>query len=418
MTFNPAAIRRQFPLLTSGSFAYLDSAASAQKPQAVLDAMDRFYREDNANVHRGMHVLAEQATTAYEDARSTVSRFIGADAHEIIFTKNCTEAINLVAGSWGKANLKTGDSVALSILEHHSNIVPWLQRKEESGVEVLWFDIHDDGTVNMEELRSLLARGHVKLVAITGLSNVLGTKPSLQEMIALAHAAGAKVLVDAAQLIAHERIDVRALDCDFLAFSGHKLYGPTGIGVLYGKQQLLNDMPPFLGGGMMIGTVHKDRFTCAQPPAKFEAGTPPIAEAVGLAAAIDWLSQFDWEEISRHEASLMHHAIDELTTIEGLRILAYLPAGQAGPLSTIHYPLRSGCLSFTIEGIHPHDLTDIIGTQGICLRAGHHCTQPLHKRLGVGASTRLSVGIYNMDEDIDRTVEAIRKAQRTLRPHL
>ncbi|MBI3816634.1 SufS family cysteine desulfurase [Candidatus Peregrinibacteria bacterium] len=408
MPFHLPAIRRQFPILSrqidGHPLIYLNNAATAQKPEAVLEAMDRFYRHSNGNAHRGMHVLAEEATIAFEDARNAVARFIGARRpEEIIFTKSCTEAINLVARSFGES-LKSGDAIALSILEHHSNVVPWLQLKERDGIEILWLDCDAEGRLHPEELRHILDRGRVKLLSITAQSNVLGIRPPLAEMIALAHAAGMLVMVDAAQAIAHGHIDVRALDCDFLAFSGHKLYGPTGIGVLYGKQKLLEAMPPFLGGGMMIHEVHRDHFTAADIPAKFEAGTQPIAEAVGLHAAINWFTQFDWNDIVNHEQELLTHAASALNDIPGLHVL--------GPLSIRHLPLAirhsaSGCLSFTIDGVHPHDLTEILGRKGICLRAGHHCTQPLHKRLGIAASTRLSVGIYNTKEEIDATVEAI-----------
>lgn len=412
MALDPSALRRHFPFLArqidGHPIVYLDSAATAQKPQAVLDRMQKFYEEENANVHRGMHALAERATIAYEDARGTVQKFLNAaHAEEIIFTKSCTEAINLVARSWGRANLRKGDAILLSLLEHHSNIVPWLQLKEENGIDVRWIDIDDAGQFRLSQLDAYLREGNVKLVSITAQSNVLGTRPPLQEIIAKAHEHGALVLVDAAQSVSHHPTDVQALDCDFLAFSGHKLYGPTGIGILYGKRDLLRAMPPFLGGGMMIHEVHQDRFTPADLPQKFEAGTPPIAQAVGLAAAIGWLGQYSWEEIEAHEQSLIAAAIDWLGSFPNVRIL--------GPATVADYGLRvagsrnskpvtrnfsSGCLSFTIEGVHPHDLTEILGRQGICLRAGHHCAQPLHRRLGVAASTRLSVGMYNTIDEV------------------
>ncbi len=388
MALDIAQIRQQFPILRSGEIVYLDSAATAQKPESVIEAMDRHLREDNANVHRGMHILAERSTIAYEEARKAVASFIGAKSYEIVFTKNCTEAINLVAKSWGKTNLKKEDTVLLSILEHHSNIVPWLQLKEEIGINVEWFDIEPETITE-----------NVKLVAVTGLSNVLGIKPNTESITKKAHAVGAKVLVDAAQLVTHEKVDVQKLDCDFLSFSGHKLYGPTGIGVLYAKRELLEEMPPFLGGGMMIGTVKRDHFTSAEIPQKFEAGTPCITEAVGLHAAIDWLSQFDWKDIQEHEYQLMNIAIQELSKIEGLTIL---PNSQLPTTSP-----QIGCLSFTFKDIHPHDLTEALGKQGICLRAGHHCAEPLHEKLGVTASTRMSFGIYNTEEDIQQTTTAI-----------
>ncbi|MSR87252.1 SufS family cysteine desulfurase [Candidatus Peribacteria bacterium] len=411
---NLDAIRRQFPLLNQQieghPLVYLDSAATAQKPQAVLDRMEKFYTEENANVHRGMHVLAERATVAYEGAREVVRTFINA-AHpeEIIFTKSCTESINLVAKSWGRNNLHKDDVVLLSILEHHSNIVPWLQLKEEIGIKVKWVDIDDRGQFRLDHFIDIMDDGGVCLVAITAQSNVLGTRPPLKDIITKAHEHGAVVLVDAAQSISHGATDVRALDCDFLAFSGHKLYGPDGVGVLYGKRELLQAMPPFLGGGMMIKEVRSDAFTSADLPQKFEAGTPPISEAVGLGAAIEWLGQFSWKDIEAHEQALIAAAIIELRKVNGLQILGH-PVGAQN-----FAPVHSGCIGFTIDGIHPHDLTDILGKKGICLRAGHHCTQPLHRALGITASTRLSVGIYNTLEEIRSVPAAITAAQSTLR---
>lgn len=401
-----SAIRRQFPFL-DGNTIYLDSAATAQKPQAVLDALQDFYRS-TANVHRGVHAMTEKATQAYEEARDTVRVFINAKhSDEIIFTRNTTEAINLVARSWGETFLKKGDIVVLSILEHHSNIIPWLQLKEKIGIEVRWIDIDDDGSLKLNELDELLATNKVKLVSMTGQSNVLGVRPPLDEVITKAHAVNALVMIDAAQLIAHAPVDVQDLDADFLAFSGHKLYGPAGIGVLYAKRDLLKSMPPFLGGGMMIRSVTKDGFTTADAPQKFEAGTMPAGEAVALKAAIDWLAQFSWEDRIAHEQSLMKHAIEQLQKIEGLHTL---PNSQ---LSIINYQL-SGCLSFTIANIHPHDLTDILGQKGFALRAGHHCTQPLHQRLGINASARISFGIYNTIDEIDALIMAIKEAHKIL----
>lgn len=407
-----SSVRRQFPALLQTidghPLIYLDSAATAQKPQAVLDRMETFYREENANVHRGMHVLAERSTVAYEDARVAVQCFIHArHPEEVIFTKSCTEAINLVAKTWGRTHLGDDDVIVLSILEHHSNVVPWLQLAEELGVEIKWIDIDEQGQLQLRQLDAYLNEGNVKLVAITAQSNVLGVRPALTEIIASAHAHGALILVDAAQSIAHQSTDVQALNCDFLAFSGHKLYGPTGVGILYGKRDFLQSMPPFLGGGMMIQDVHHDRFTPADLPQKFEAGTPPIAEAAGLAAAIEWIGQCVWKDIEHHEQSVMACAIEALQSVPNLKMLC--PAGVVR-----EQPLR-GCLSFTIDGVHPHDLTDILGRQGICLRAGHHCAQPLHRRLGITASTRLSVGIYNTAEEIYSIIDPLERAIRTLR---
>lgn len=435
MPLNVSLVRRQFPALShpidGNPLIYLDSAATAQKPQVVLDRMNQFYKEENGNPHRGMHVLAERATIAYEDSRKTVQTFINA-AHpeEIIFTKSCTESINLVVRSWGRANLHKGDTVLLSVLEHHSNVVPWLQLKEEIGIDIQWIDCDDSGHLQFDHFFDLMDNGGVCLVAVTAQSNVVGTRPPLKDIITKAHEHGAVVLVDAAQSIAHHQTDVLDLDCDFLTFSGHKLYGPTGIGILYGKRGLLQAMPPFLGGGMMIQEVRQDGFTAADLPQKFEAGTPPVAEAVGLGAVIEWLSQFSWNDIEMHEQMLIGTAVETLGSIPHVTILGSVvsgyefrvssssrnpqpPSTRLGTGSTRNFV--SGCVSFTIPGIHPHDLTEILGRKGICLRAGHHCAQPLHKRLGVTASTRLSVGIYNTEEEILKIIPVLKEAIAMLR---
>ena len=398
-------IRQDIPILQEkidgNPLVYLDNAATTQNPRTVIDAMSQFYETSNANAHRGMHVLAERATVALEQARATGQKFLNA-AHteEIVFTKSCTESINIIARGLSQAWTEA-DAVVLSILEHHSNIVPWLQMKEERGNDILWIDINDDGMLKMQEFDEALRHGNVKLVSITAQSNVLGIRPPLTEMIQKAHAAGALVLVDAAQAVAHESINVQELDCDFLAFSGHKLYGPMGIGVLYGKRKLLETLPPLLGGGMMIGEVFTDRFTTADVPAKFEGGTQPVAEAVGLDVAMDWLTQFSWDDIAKHESLLMKKAYDLLQKIPGLTILC--PNSNPSPL-----------LSFVIDNVHPHDLTEILGRKGICLRAGHHCTQPLHRRLGIPASTRLSVGIYNTMAELDLLAKELLEAVKRL----
>jgi len=405
MTLDVRAIRRQFPFLQERKdLTYLDSAASAQKPEIVLQAMDAFARQKYANVHRGLYPLSEGATEAFEQSRETVRAFLGArHSDEIIFTKSTTESMNLIARSWGHATLKKGDAVALTILEHHSAIVPWLQLKEEKGIEIVWIDIDDQGHVKQEELTRALKKGNIKLVSVTGLSNVLGVRPPVKEIIVEAHRTGALVAVDAAQWIGHHPISVRELDCDFLAFSGHKPYGPTGIGVLYAKRELLRSMPPFLGGGMMIREVHRDGFTAADAPQKFEAGTPPIVEAIGLKTALEWLAAIGWNDVEAHEAALMRTAYETLKDIPGLRIL-----GPQQPDDV------SGCVSFVVEGIHPHDMADLLGQEGFCLRAGHHCTQPLHERLGVSASVRLSIGIYNTEEEIRALGPAITRARSIL----
>jgi cysteine desulfurase/selenocysteine lyase len=405
MALDISSIRRQFPILRETfdghPLVYLDNAATTQKPVSVLDAMRQYYEHDNANPHRGMHPLAERATAAYEHTRDNVAKFLHA-AHrdEIIFTKGATEGVNIVAKGFGKL-WKEGDAVILSVIEHHSNIVPWLQLKEEKGIDVRWIDIDDEGRLDLDSLDSLLRDGRVKLVSVTAQSNVLGNRPPLKEIIGKAHAAGALVLVDAAQSIAHHQTDVQALDCDLLVFSAHKLYGPTGLGVLYGKEKILSVLPPFLGGGMMIHEVFTDCFSPADIPSRFEGGTQAIAEAVGLSAAIDWMGAFQWSDIEAHEHALIAQTQKELSGIDGMRII--------GPKKSSE---RSACISFDVEGIHPHDLTEILGRKGICLRAGHHCTQPLHRRLGFIATTRLSVGIYNTTEEIAVVAPAIREAQK------
>jgi cysteine desulfurase/selenocysteine lyase len=398
------AIRGQFPFLHTPKtpIAYLDSASTTQKPTAVLDAMQHFYTEMNANVHRGVYPRAEAATLAYKQARKTVADFIGAEAHEIIFTKNATEAINLVARSWGDG-LKKDDAIALSIMEHHSNIIPWHQAALRTGAKLAWVNVDEKGELDMPRLIEHLETGKVKIVAISGLSNVLGALPDLHTIITRAHEHGARVLVDASQLVAHHAIHVQTLDCDFLVFSGHKLYGPMGIGILYGKAELLETMPPFLGGGDMIQSVTTEGFIPAGLPRKFEAGTPPAAEAVGLAAAIRWIESVGAETMHRHMHDVLSYAMQRLLDIEGLHILGTHDMAQ-----------RAGCISFIIDGIHPHDLTDILGQEGVCLRAGHHCTQPLHNFLGINASARLSVGAYNMKEEIDRCVSAMERARQRL----
>jgi cysteine desulfurase/selenocysteine lyase len=409
MPLDLAAIRRHFPFLNEKvdgrAIVFLDSAAGAQKPLAVLDAVRTHDETAAGNVHRGMHPLAGRATDAYEHARETVQTFIGAEhSDEIIFTRGTTESINLVARTFGQT-LHAGDAVVLSLLEHHSNIVPWLQLKEEKGIDVRWIEIDGKGHPDLDSYKKHLQDGRVKLVAVSGQSNVLGVRPQITEIIALAHVHDARVLIDAAQLIGHAPVNVAELDCDFLAFSGHKLYGPTGIGVLYGKRELLKDMPPFLGGGMMIREVTRESFTAADAPAKFEAGTPPITQAVGLAAAIEWLMQYSWDDRNAHEKELLSAALTALSSVKGLHILG---PGKADEIS--------GCISFTVDGMHPHDLTDILGQKGICLRAGHHCTQPLHERLGIPASARLSVGIYNTVDEINLLPAAIADAKKILHP--
>ncbi len=404
MSHERIAIRRQFPILTrliDGSpLAYLDNAATTQKPQVVLDRLRRFYEEENANINRGMHPLAEAATVAYERARKTVANFIGAKrSHEIIFTRGATESINLVARSFGDT-LKKGDRIALTLLEHHGNIVPWLQLKERKNIEIDWIGLTPDGRLDLQSLDLILAKGKTKLIAVTGLSNVLGVAPPMKHIIEKARTHGALVLIDAAQLVAHATIDVAELDADFLVFSGHKIYGPTGIGVLYGKESLLEKMPPFLGGGDMIASVIQEGFTCAELPRKFEAGTPAIADAIGLATAIEWMEETGTNQMHAHTKQLTQYAQETLRGVKGVTML--------GPRESDDL---LGCVSFVVEDVHPHDLTEVLGRKGICLRSGHHCTQPLHKHFAIPASTRLSVAAYNTTEEIDRCIDEIKKAR-------
>lgn len=396
-----AAIRAQFPILrtlTQGRpLVYLDNAASAQKPERVIEAMADYYRHSHANIHRGAYQLSQAATRLFEGARARVAGFIGAaEAEECLFTRGTTESINLVAATWGRANLRPGDEIVLSELEHHSNIVPWQMIAEQTGARIRVIPIDDSGVLRLDVYRQLLSP-RTRLVAVNHVSNALGTVNPVAEIIALAHEAGALVLIDGAQWIAHGHTDVRALDADFYAFSGHKLYGPTGIGVLYGKRRLLAAMPPYQGGGDMIERVTFERTTYADLPNKYEAGTPHIAGAVGLAAAIDWLSEIGLERVAAHEDRLMRHAAARLSAIPGVEI-----KGAA--------PRRCGALSFVVTD--PPVSTLDIGTQldlaGICIRTGHHCCQPLMDRLGLASTARVSFGVYNTLEEVDRLADTLR----------
>lgn len=396
MPFSVDHVRSAFPVFQAKpGLVYFDSAATSQRLGSVLEAMHEYNVEHNGNVHRGMHGQAEAATVAYEAARVFVRDFLHArHASEIVFTKNATEALNLVAESWGRTFLTAGDVVVLSIYEHHSNIVPWLQLKESIGIEVLWIDCDEQGALQLDQLVEYCNDYPVKLVSVTGVSNVTGQRTDLAALREITNEFGALLCIDAAQLVAHTQVNVQEIDCDFLAFSGHKIFGPTGIGVLYGKRELLESMPPFLGGGSMVHSVSFSEFSAAEPPQRFEAGTPPIAEAIGLSAAIDWLNSNDRNAMAKHEEALLERAHKLLRTIDTLSFL---------PMS--HAPL--GCVSFVIDGVHAHDLTDLLGTQSICLRAGHHCAQPLHDRFDIAASTRLSVAPYNTLEEIDTCVDGI-----------
>jgi cysteine desulfurase / selenocysteine lyase len=403
--FDVLAIRRAFPILqqevNGKPLAFLDSGASSQKPRQVIDCLEDYYKRYNANVHRGVYKLSEEATFAYERARGKVARFVGANSQrEVVFTRNTTEAINLVAYSWGGANLKAGDRILLTIMEHHSNIVPWQMLAQRTGAKLDYLGIDEAGRLRLDELNTKLTE-RTKIVAITHQSNVLGTINPVREIAARAHAVGAIVVVDAAQSVPHMPVDVKELGCDFLAFSGHKMCGPTGIGALWGRRALLEAMPPFLGGGSMIKVVELEESTYADVPARFEAGTPAIGEAIALGEACDYLSEIGMEAIHRHECELLAYALERLGDLDGLRIV--------GPRDLVD---RGAAVSFTLEGVHPHDVAAILDGEGVAVRAGHHCTQPLHRHLDVPATTRASFYIYNTAEEIDRLAVGLEKARR------
>jgi cysteine desulfurase / selenocysteine lyase len=388
-----------FPVLPHTGVAYLDSGATSQTPIPVIEAMDAYYREYRASIHRGVYPLAALATEAYEAARVKVAEFAGSAPGETVFTRNATEAINLVAYSWGSANVGAGDLVVVTEMEHHSNLVPWQLLSQRTGAELAYVPIDDEGLLNEDELDALLARGP-KLLALAHISNVLGTVNPIADVVARAHAAGAVVVVDGAQAAPHLPLDVHALGADFYAWTGHKAYGPTGIGVLHGRRDLLEAMPPFLGGGHMIARVEKHESRYAEPPMKFEAGTSPIAEAVGLGAAVDYLERFGMNAVWEHSRDVVGYAIERLSGIDGLEI--------HGPSDLS----RRGCvISFALDGIHPHDVAEILGREGVCVRAGHHCAQVLMKRLGVAATTRASFAVHSTHEDVDRLVAGLAKVQ-------
>ncbi len=393
-----ATLRKDFPIFTNrGGLVFLDSAASSQKPTQVLDAMRFYYEHDHANVHRAAYDLAESATNALEGARAKTTSFIGSStADEIVFTKNATESLNLVARTWGATNLGPGDAVLLTELEHHANIVPWQQLAATRGFEIRWIPLTADSQLDLRDLDHLL--DGVKLVALTSMSNVVGTFTPVRHIADAAHDAGAVVCLDACQSVPHADTDVAALDVDFLAFSGHKMCGPTGIGVLWGRRELLDEMPPFMGGGGMILDVRRDGFTPADLPAKFEAGTPPIAEAVGLAAAIDYLRDLGMDRVRAHEARLTAYAMRTLKERFGDDLTIYGPSEP---------DQRGGVMSFAYRDIHPHDLSEILNSRSVCIRPGHHCAKPLMRSLGAGATARASWYIYNDTEDIDALGDAI-----------
>jgi len=398
-----ADIRKDFPILSrqvhGKPLVYLDSAASSQKPRAVIDAMTTYYETTHANVHRGVYEISEEATAAMERARVKVARFINARrSKQVIFTRNTTESINLVAYSWGSANIAAGDLIILTEMEHHSNLVPWQLLAQRTGARLEFIPITGDGLLQLDVYQQLLQQ-QPKLVAFTHMSNVLGTINTVQEMIAQAHAVGAIVLIDSAQSVPHLPVDVQALDVDFLCFSAHKMLGPTGIGILYGKRDLLEAMPPFMGGGDMIRTVGLRQSTWNDLPWKFEAGTPAIAEAIGLGAAVDYLNAIGMENVLQHEQQITRYAIEQLQTVPGLTIY--------GP----DVSKRGGVISFTLGDIHPHDLASILDQQaGVAVRAGHHCAQPLMERLGLIATARASFYVYTLEQDIDTLVQGLRQA--------
>jgi cysteine desulfurase / selenocysteine lyase len=392
-------IRQDFPILAQQirgkPLVFLDSAASAQKPLVVMDAMRQAMETQYANVHRGLHWMSERTTEAYEAARDAIAALMNArDRHEIVITRNVTESLNLMAHSYGRGVLKPGQAVVISGMEHHSNIVPWQLLRDAHGIELRVAPITDAGDLDLEAFETLLQDGKVGLVSMTHMSNVLGTVTPAERVVQIAHAYGAKVMFDGAQAVVHRRIDVQALDCDFYAWTGHKLYGPTGIGVLWGRRELLDRMPPFLGGGDMISSVTYEKSTWAEVPHKFEAGTPPILEGIGLKAAIDYVQSIGYDAIAAHEASLVDHALARLSTIEGIRIL-----GSAQD--------RGGVVSFVVDKAHAHDVATLLDRQGIAVRAGHHCAEPLMTRFGLDSTARASFGVYTTHEEIDALASAL-----------
>ena len=395
--------RGDFPILDrkvhGKPLVYLDNSATSQKPRAVLNALDDYYTRLNANVHRGLHTLSEEATNAYEAARERVAHFINAPARNLVFVRNTTEGINLVASAWGRKNVGAGDEILLSVMEHHSNIVPWQMLARETGALLRYFDIREDGSLDMDQADDLITE-RTRIVSIAHMSNVLGTVNPIEAIVERAHDAGALVFVDAAQSVPHMPVDVARLGCDFFAFSGHKMCGPTGIGGLYGRQELLEAMDPYMGGGSMIDEVRLDGFTCADIPEKFEAGTPNIAHAIVFGDVVDYLSAVGMEHIHTHERALTDYTIKRLEEIDGLTVYG-------------HAPDRGGAVSFNLDNMHPSDLSTVLDRQGIAIRAGHHCAQPLMRRLGTsyGATARASLYFYNTSDEIDTMIGAIHRAR-------
>lgn len=404
-SINPEKIRKDFPLLerrvNGRKLVYLDSAATTQKPKIVLDALEAYYSQTNANVHRGLHTLAEEATAAYEATRDKVAAFIGGvRREEIIFTRNATESINIVASSWGADNIKPGDRIVITQMEHHANLIPWLMLAKRNGADLQYIPINADGYLDLSHINEII-NSKTRVVALTHMSNVLGTINPVEEIIALAHKVGAIALIDGAQSVPHLPVDVKAMDADFLAFSAHKMLGPTGIGILYGKEELLRKMEPVTFGGEMISRVTFSDVTWAELPWKFEAGTPNIADAVAFSPALDYLSQIGMKAVRRHEKELTGYTLERLSGIDSLKIY--------GPRNVEH---RGGAVSFTDRDIHPHDLAQFLDSQGIAVRAGHHCAQPLARLLGVGSTARASFYIYNTKDEIDQLFDALKEARR------
>ena len=397
-------IRAEFPILArevhGRPLAYLDNGATSQKPLTVIDALDRYWREHNANVHRGVHTLSEEATALYEGARDKLARHLGADQREVIFVRNATEALNLVAYSWARTNLAEGDRVLITEMEHHSNVVPWYQAAQERGAHLDWAPITEDGRLDLDALAALLERGP-KLVSVAHVSNVLGTINPIPEIARMVHDAGALLVVDGAQAAPKLELDMGELGADFYAITAHKMYGPTGLGALFGRRELLEEMPPFVSGGSMIRKVTKELITWADLPAKFEGGTPPIAEAIGLGAAIDWIEGLGLPAMHAAEVELTTYALERVSEVPGLTVFGP-PAGDE----------RGGIVSFDMEGVHAHDISEILDRHGVAVRAGHHCAQVLMQQLGVPATTRASFAVYNTRDEVDRLINALLDVRR------
>jgi cysteine desulfurase / selenocysteine lyase len=393
-------VRADFPIL-QGDIAYLDSAATSQKPEVVIQAIDNYYRTSNANIHRSVYDLAVKATEAYEGARERVAEFVGWETPTTIFTANASAAINLVAYAWARHELKPGDEILVTEMEHHSNLVPWQLAAQDTGARLRYLRVQHDGTLSLDELDEELARGSIRMVAVVHVSNVLGTVNPVAEIAARARAAGALTLVDGSQAVPQMPVDVSALGCDFYAWTGHKALGPTGIGVLHGRRELLESMRPFIGGGHMISMVGEQESTWNELPWKYEAGTSAIAEAVGLDAAVGYLSDIGMDTVRAHEAELTAYALERLPEVPGITIF--------GPADL---DKRGGTVSFAIEGIHPHDIAELLGRENVCIRAGHHCAQPLMRKLGVPATARASFHVYNSRQDIDKLINALHTARK------